>query len=498
MSARPVVAAPLALEAAMLHGARRDADVVRTGMGPQRAAAAARALSRADHAGLAVAGLCAAISPDLRPGDVVLADAVDDGTRRTPLPDDALLEHELRRRGLRVHRGPIRCVGRILGARERAGLAGTGAIAVDMESASLIEAAADGPRAVVRVVVEPEGRDLVSPWTALDGVRALHSLRRAGAAIGVWARALGPRTVLLAGPRSFCAGVDRAIEIVERALELRGSPIYVRKQIVHNVHVVARLEELGAVFVEELADVPSGATVVFSAHGVSPEVRREAAQRHLDVIDATCPLVAKVHAEARRFAARGDSIVLIGHAGHEEVEGTLGEAPERITLVESPADAAQVELPDPTRISYLTQTTLAVDETEEVVDELRKRYPDIASPPADDICYATHNRQQALREVARTSDLVLVVGSTTSSNSKRLVEVAERAGTRAKLIDDEGDLRLAWLAGVRTVGLTAGASAPDRLVWAIIDALRDLGSVAVDDRAITRETTRFNLPREVR
>ena len=251
-------------------------------------------------------------------------------------------------------------------------------------------------------------------------------------------------------------------------------------------------------FVEELADVPAGATVVFSAHGVSPEVRREAAERRLDVIDATCPLVAKVHAEARRFAARGDSIVLIGHAGHEEVEGTLGEAPERITLVESPEDAAQVELPDPTRISYLTQTTLAVDETEEVVDELRKRYPDLASPPADDICYATHNRQQALREVARTSDLVLVVGSTTSSNSKRLVEVAERAGTRARLIDDEADLRLAWLEGVRTVGLTAGASAPDRLVWAIVDALRDLGSVAVDDRAITRETTRFNLPPEVR
>jgi len=482
----------------MLHGARRDAEVVHTGMGPERAAAAARELAGADHAGLAVAGLCAAVSPDLRPGDVVLADAVDDGDERVPLPDDTLLQHELRRCGLRVHRGPIRCVPRILGARERAALAGTGAIAVDMESAPLIEATACRPRAVVRVVVEPESRGLVSPWTALDGVRALHSLRRAGTAIALWARALGPRTVLLAGPRSFCAGVDRAIEIVERALELRGAPIYVRKQIVHNVHVVARLEQLGAVFVEELADVPAGATVVFSAHGVSPEVRREAAERRLDVIDATCPLVAKVHAEARRFAARGDSIVLIGHAGHEEVEGTLGEAPERITLVQSPEDAARVELPDPEHISYLTQTTLAVDETEEVVDELRKRYPALASPPADDICYATHNRQQALREVARTSDLVLVVGSTTSSNSKRLVEVAERAGTRAKLIDDAGDLRLDWLDGVGTVGLTAGASAPDKLVWAIVDALRDLGTVAVDDRSITRETTRFNLPREVR
>ena len=498
MSARPVVAAPLVVEAAMLLGARADADVVHVGMGPQRAADAARTIAGKDHAGLAVAGLCAAVSPDLRPGDIVLADAVDDGDRRTPLPADALLEHELRRRGLRVHRGPIRCVGHVLSARGRAALAGTGAVAVDMESAQLIEAAGERPRAVVRVVVEPEGRGLVSPWTALDGVRGLHALRKSAGAIALWARALGPRTVLLAGPRSFCAGVDRAIEIVERALELRGAPIYVRKQIVHNVHVVARLEQLGAVFVEELAEVPIGATVVFSAHGVSPDVRRQADDRRLDVIDATCPLVAKVHAEARRFAARGDSIVLIGHAGHEEVEGTLGEAPEQITLVQSPEDAASVELPDPEHVSYLTQTTLAVDEAEAVVDELRKRYPTLASPPADDICYATHNRQQALREVAHDSDLVLVVGSATSSNSKRLVEVAERAGTRARLIDDAGDVRLAWLDGVRTVGLTAGASAPDRLVREIVNSLRDLGGVHVDDRAITRETTRFNLPREVR
>jgi 4-hydroxy-3-methylbut-2-en-1-yl diphosphate reductase len=498
VSARPVVAAPLVLEAAMLRRARADADVVHTGMGPRRAAEAARTLAGADHSGLAVAGLCAAISPGLRPGDVVLADAVDHGERRTPLPADALLENELRRCGLRVHRGPIRCIDRVLGARERAALAGTGAIAVDMESAQLIEAAGDRPRAVVRVVVEPEGRGLVSPHTALDGVRALHALRRSAAAISLWARALAPRRVLLAGPRSFCAGVDRAIEIVERALELHGAPIYVRKQIVHNVHVVARLEQLGAVFVEELAEVPAGATVVFSAHGVSPEVRRQAAERKLDVIDATCPLVAKVHAEARRFAARGDSIVLIGHAGHEEVEGTMGEAPDKITLVQSPEDAAHVELRDPEHVSYLTQTTLAVDETEEVVEALRTRYPTLAAPPADDICYATHNRQQALREVAHDSDLVLVVGSETSSNSKRLVEVAERAGTRAQLIDDAHDVRLAWLDGVRTVGLTAGASAPERLVSEVVDALRDLGDVQVDDRAITRETTRFNLPREVR
>jgi 4-hydroxy-3-methylbut-2-enyl diphosphate reductase len=292
--------------------------------------------------------------------------------------------------------------------------------------------------------------------------------------------------------------VDRAIEIVERALEQRGAPIYVRKQIVHNVHVVSRLERLGAVFVDELDQVPAGATVVFSAHGVSPAVRAQAGARRLAVIDATCPLVAKVHAEARRFAERGDRIVLVGHNGHEEVEGTMGEAPDAITLVERPEDVDGLDIEAAGPVSYLTQTTLAVDETAPVVDRLRERFPRLAGPPADDICYATHNRQQALREVAGESDLVLVVGSQTSSNSRRLVEVAERTGTPARLIDDAGDIQLGWLRGVRTVGLTAGASAPDSLVRDVVECLGGLGVVELDDRAITRETTRFNLPREVR
>jgi len=498
MSGRLVVAAPLAVEAAALRGARAGADVVHTGMGPERSAAAVRALAGEPLEGFAVAGLCGAVSSALVPGDVVLADSVGDGTREIALPRAALLEHELRRRGLHVFRGPIRCVGRVLGRHERAALRPEGVVAVDMESASLIEAAGDLPAAVLRVVVEPGSRGIVSPWAALDGVRALHSLRRAASVLADWGRALGPRRVLLAGPRSFCAGVDRAIEIVERALELRGAPIYVRRQIVHNVHVVARLESLGAVFVEELDEVPMGSTVVFSAHGVSPAVREQAAARRLDVIDATCPLVAKVHAEARRFAARGDRIVLVGHEGHEEVEGTVGEAPDAITLVERPEDVAALGLDDDARISYLTQTTLAVDETDEVVGRLRERYPQLASPPADDICYATHNRQQALREVAGDSDLVLVVGSVTSSNSRRLVEVAERAGAPARLIDDAADIRLEWLADARTIGLTAGASAPESLVREVVEGLAGLGVVEVDDRSITRETTRFNLPREVR
>ncbi|MDA0566452.1 4-hydroxy-3-methylbut-2-enyl diphosphate reductase [Streptomonospora sp. S1-112] len=321
----------------------------------------------------------------------------------------------------------------------------------------------------------------------------------ARAAFAAWRAAAGPtRTVLLAAPRSFCAGVERAVEIVERALAQRGSPVYVRKQIVHNTHVVADLESRGAVFVDELSAVPEGATVVFSAHGVSPAVRAEAADRDLRVVDATCPLVTKVHTEARRYADRGDTVVLIGHAGHEEVEGTLGEAPERTVLVETPADAAALEVPDPRRVSYLTQTTLAVDETAEVVDALRARFPDLRGPASADICYATTNRQDALRSIAEDADLVLVVGSHNSSNSQRLVELARRGGTPAHLVDDTGDIRADWLAGAATVGLTAGASAPPGLVEAVITALGGLGRVAVRERETTRETVRFTLPSAVR
>jgi len=300
--------------------------------------------------------------------------------------------------------------------------------------------------------------------------------------------------VLLASPRSFCAGVDRAIEIVEQLLARRGGPIYVRKQIVHNTHVVADLSRRGAVFVDELDEIPAGATVVFSAHGVSPAVRTEAVGRGLDVVDATCPLVTKVHAEARRFASRGDTVVFIGHAGHEEVEGTLGEAPDRMVLVETAEDVAALEVEDPTRVSYLTQTTLAVDETSAVVDALRDRFPALRGPGSDDICYATTNRQRSLAAVADEADLVLVVGSTNSSNSVRLVEVARRMGTPAYLVDDVSGISPSWLAGVQVVGLTAGASAPPELVDEVVQWLRRFGPVRVEERETARETITFGLP----
>ncbi|MGI5506894.1 4-hydroxy-3-methylbut-2-enyl diphosphate reductase [Lentzea sp. CA-135723] len=305
-----------------------------------------------------------------------------------------------------------------------------------------------------------------------------------------------PRSVLLASPRSFCAGVERAIEIVERLLDQRGGPIYVRKQIVHNVHVVRSLEARGAVFVEELSEVPFGATAVFSAHGVSPAVRAEARLRDLDVLDATCPLVTKVHSEARRFAERGDTIVLIGHAGHEEVEGTLGEAPDQMVLVETVEDVLALDITGP--VSYLTQTTLAVDETLEVIAALERKFPQLRGPGSDDICYATTNRQIAIREVAEQSDLVLVVGSKNSSNSVRMVELAARGGTPAYLIDDASEIDPAWLAGVSSVGLSAGASAPPELVDEVVAALEALGSVTVSTHTTATETIAFTLPLAVR
>jgi 4-hydroxy-3-methylbut-2-en-1-yl diphosphate reductase len=316
-----------------------------------------------------------------------------------------------------------------------------------------------------------------------------------------------PRTVLLAAPRSFCAGVERAIAVVEQLLDQRGGPIYMRKQIVHNTHVVADLQARGAVFVEELDAVPDGSTVVFSAHGASPAVRAEAADRGLEAIDATCPLVTKVHAEARRFAARGDTVVLIGHAGHEEVEGTLGEAPDQMILVQTVDDVAELTVTDPSRVSYLTQTTLGVDETAEIIEALRTRFPALRGPASDDICYATTNRQDALQAIAEESDLVLVVGSRNSSNSLRLVELAARHGIPSYLVDDPGDIRPEWLDGVGVVGLTAGASAPPRLVEAVVATLvggswtagsAGGGPVRVVERETTREDIRFTLPLAVR
>jgi 4-hydroxy-3-methylbut-2-en-1-yl diphosphate reductase len=362
----------------------------------------------------------------------------------------------------------------------------------------LLAAAAGGPAVVVRAISDTPGHPIVSPRTVSGGITALRSLRQAAPALARWAAAVGPRQVLLASPRSFCAGVERAIEIVELALEQYGAPVYVRKQIVHNATVVADLERAGAIFVDELSEVPDGANVVFSAHGVSPEVRAEAARRNLAAVDATCPLVAKVHAEARRFAADGYLVALIGHAGHEEVEGTLGEAPESMALVESVADVGRLRPADSGKVAYLMQTTLAADEASSIVDAIEDRFPAATGPGSDDICYATTNRQRAVRAIAAESDLVLVAGSANSSNSLRLVETAERAGTKAYLVDGPEDIQLGWLAGVSTVGIAAGASAPPAIVGQIVAALGGLGEVQTKDVVVATESVQFGLPKELR
>jgi 4-hydroxy-3-methylbut-2-en-1-yl diphosphate reductase len=307
------------------------------------------------------------------------------------------------------------------------------------------------------------------------------------------------RRVLLAAPRGYCAGVDRAVVTVERALELYGPPVYVRKQIVHNTHVVETLEAKGAVFVEETEQVPEGALVVFSAHGVAPAVHEEAARRQLRTIDATCPLVTKVHMEARRFADEGYRILLIGHEGHEEVVGTSGEAPEDITIVDGPEAVADLEVPDQSRVAWLSQTTLSVDETEQTVHALRERFPALLDPPSDDICYATQNRQEAVKAVAAEADVVVVVGSDNSSNSVRLVEVARAAGARAAyLVDSAADLDDRWLDGARTVGVTSGASVPEVLVRGVLDRLAEAGFDDVEEVRAAEETLLFALPPELR
>jgi 4-hydroxy-3-methylbut-2-en-1-yl diphosphate reductase len=306
------------------------------------------------------------------------------------------------------------------------------------------------------------------------------------------------KKVLLAWPRGYCAGVDRAVETVERLLAAEGPPVYVRKQIVHNLHVVRDLEGKGAVFVEEETEVPEGATVVLSAHGVAPEVHSNAAARDLSVIDATCPLVTKVHLEARRFAREERTILLIGHEGHEEVVGTSGEAPQHVILVGSPSEAEIVDIPDPANVSYLTQTTLSVDETNEIIEILRRRFPQIEGPPKEDICYATQNRQDAVKEIARRSDAVLVIGSANSSNSKRLAEVAAEQGTRAYLVDDASEVRNEWLDGVDRLGLTSGASAPEWLVDRMVEHLRERGFGEVEEVRVREEQMHFSLPAGVR
>jgi 4-hydroxy-3-methylbut-2-enyl diphosphate reductase len=308
-----------------------------------------------------------------------------------------------------------------------------------------------------------------------------------------------PEKLLLAAPRGYCAGVDRAVQTVERALTLYGAPVYVRKEIVHNKHVVEQLRERGAVFVDELDDtVPEGAITVFSAHGVSPAVHADAERRGLQTIDATCPLVTKVHREALKFAAEGYTIVLIGHGGHEEVEGTMGEAPEHIVLVETEDDVDRLDVPDPEKLAYISQTTLSVDETRAIINRLRERFPSITGPRTDDICYATTNRQAAVKQMAPHCDLVLVIGSQNSSNSNRLVEVAREHGAASQLIDNAAQIEDEWLEGVRVVGITSGASAPEELVQRVVDFFRARGTADVAEFEVVQEDVRFMLPKAIR
>jgi 4-hydroxy-3-methylbut-2-enyl diphosphate reductase len=437
---------------------------------------------------VALSGIAHGLDPALRSGDLVVATELraTDGTPPHPLPSAALVARDLRRLGLDVRTGPLVSSAGLLSDEDAARLSGEGAIAWDTESAWVARQLADHPVAVVRVIADSgEGAALGS----LFGVRT--SLER-------WARASRSHEVLLASPRSFCAGVERAIEIVERALERFGRPVYVRRQIVHNVHVVSGLEAKGAIFVAELEEVPDGATVVLAAHGVSPAIRAAAAERHdLTVIDATCPLVAKVHHEARRYLAQDYQIVLVGHPEHEEVVGTLGEAPDRIQLVQRQEDVADLAIAADDRVAYLTQTTLSIDETAEVIAALRRRFPQLVGPTSNDICYATQNRQDAVRAMAHRCDLMLVVGSANSSNTARLVEVARRAGCRSELIEDASEMHLSWL-DARRVGLTAGASAPEALVTEVIETLTTLGPTTITEHRTTEETVQFSLPRQVR
>ncbi len=380
-----VVCAPLRLEArAVRRGLGDRGEVRRSGYGPARAAVQAGQLRDLPLRMLAVGGVGGGIRADLKLGDVVVGTEVSrlGSAASVSCPSAPLLAAELRRAGLRASAGKIVTVDHLFRPGQREQLVAQGAAAVDMESAPLLEGAAGRPAVVLRAISDTPQRPLLSPWVVPGGLAALRSLRLAGPALARWAAACAPRQVLLAGPRSFCAGVERAIEIVERVLDRHGPPVYVRKQIVHNKVVVTSLEGRGAIFVDELDEVPDGAVVVFSAHGVSPEVRRVAPERGLEAIDATCPLVAKVHAEARRFAAEGYHVALIGHSGHEEVEGTLGEAPKAMTLVETTADVARLEPPDPDRVAYLMQTTLSADEAGGIADALLERFPRPRGGPA--------------------------------------------------------------------------------------------------------------------
>ncbi len=493
-----VVLTPLALEARAVRRGAPWAEVRRIGMGPRRAARSARLSAAGPSRPILIAGFCGALDPELEPGDIVLASELHGPDGKIVCDDTSILAGVLRRGGMRVHVAPILSSERLVTGERREELFRTGAVAVDMESVWVAPAARGRSLVTLRVVSDTGRHELRHALQTVSGVAtAYRELRRACSLLQEWAAALGSREVVLASPRASCAGVERAVEVVERALEVRGAPVYVRKQIVHNAHVVAALEQRGAVFVDELDEVPQGQTVIFSAHGVSPAVRAQALRQGLAVIDATCPLVAKVHAEARRFASDGFDIVLVGHRGHEEVDGTFGEAPEWTQVVADADEVADLQVRDPNRVAYLTQTTLAVDETDGVVDALRGRFPSVVGPASSDICYATQNRQDAVRALAGDCDLILVVGSPNSSNSQRLVEVAERSGCRARLVGNASEIPPVILHGARRVGVTAGASAPEALVAAVISALGGLGEVNVSERTVATEDMHFKLPREV-
>jgi 4-hydroxy-3-methylbut-2-enyl diphosphate reductase len=491
----------MGLEVALVRRGAPGADIVRAGIGPRRARRTAKLASARPGAGVAVAGFGGGLAPELEPGEIVVATELRarDGRVLAECTGAAVLAGMLRRAGLSAHTGPILSVRAPVFGRQREALRATGALVVDQESAWLAPAAAGRPFIVVRAVLDTRREELDAPWRTAARLRqAARSLRAAAAVLSDWAEAIAPREAILAAPRASCAGVERAIEVVERALDQFGPPVYMRKQIVHNRHVVAELERRGAICVEELEEIPDGATVVFSAHGVSPQIREEAKRRRLNVVDATCPLVNKVHAEARRFAAGGYTIFLIGHEGHEEVDGTSGEVPDKIRVIDPDGDVDGLEVDDAGKVAFLTQTTLAVDETLGTVSRLRRRFPEIVGPRSDDICYATQNRQDAVRELASLCELVLVVGSRNSSNSNRLVEVAQRAGCEARLLDDESQLDPAWLRGVTTIGITAGASSPERIVQRIVRGLEVLGPLQRSERAVADETVRFSLPPAVK
>lgn len=510
---RLLVLAPLRIEAIALGpGAAprvgpATLEIELIGMGLKKAGEAAKRLSATKRAGpgvgqpaaVAVAGLGGALGEGLSPGDIVVADRLLDaqGNEVARLASAPLLANELRRLGLRARTGTIVSTDHIVTGDERATLAALGADAVDMESTAVASQNWGAPLAVLRAISDTPGAELFSPAGVKGVWAALRALRASRRALANWAAAAGPRDIFLAEPRSFCAGVRRAVETVERALERYGAPVYVRRQIVHNAHVVSRLEAAGAVFVEELAEVPDGAKVVFSAHGVGVSVYEEAATRDMFTIDATCPLVTKVHNEARRFVGAGRQLVLIGHAGHDEVEGTLGTVP-GMRLVSRPEDVSHIDLDPDSPTAFVTQTTLATDEVADIVTALGERFVDLARPAASDICYASQNRQEAVREMAPDCDVVLVVGSPNSSNSNRLVEVARRCGASAHLIDSHRDLDLSWLVGARRVGVTAGASAPEELVHEVVECLAGLGPACIEQRSTGNEHVSFPLPLEVR